>query len=275
MKRIITCFLCLLTFTGYAQEFDIMSFNIRYDNPNDGEDRWEVRKQELSELISYYAPAIIGVQEALSAQMSYLDSALVDYTFTGVGRDDGAEQGEYSAIFYDSTRVLLLDEGTFWLSTTPDEISKGWDAELPRICSYGLFRDRKTENVFWVFNTHFDHVGEIARVNSAALIVKKINAMNIGQNPVLLLGDLNSEPSAPPIKLLNNNLKDSYLNSSKVYGPIGTFYGFDPLALADRRIDYIFGKGVSFTSYRVIDDKRANNRHISDHLPVLVRVKLN
>jgi len=274
MKRTFTLLLCLCALNLCGQEVSIMSFNIRYDNPNDGEDQWAERKEALSGLIKYYEPAAMGVQEAVFDQMQYLDSTLRQYSYIGVGRDDGVKGGEFSAIFYDSTRLALLDEGTFWLSTTPDEVSKGWDAALPRICTYGLFRDRSSEKIFWVFNTHFDHIGEAARINSAALLVRRINEMNIGQNPVLLLGDLNSEPDDAPIQLLNNNLKDAYLNSTKVYGPEGTFFGFDPMALADRRIDYVFGKGLQFQSYRVIDDRRPNNRHISDHLPVLVNITL-
>lgn len=273
MKRLTLLIGCLLlSLNGMAQEMSVMTFNIRYNNPNDSLDQWSERKEEVTKLIDYYHPGIFGLQEALFDQITYLDSTLADYTYIGVGRDDGATKGEFSAIMYDTTKVELVDQGTFWLSTTPDEVSVGWDAALPRICTYGLFREVECQKVFWVFNTHFDHIGASARLNSAALIVRKVNDMNISQAPVILMGDLNSQPSDGPIKLFNNHFKDTRNHSKKAYGPEGTFFGFDPSAIAENRIDYIFTKGFKTNSYRVIDDRRANNRHISDHLPVLVNI---
>lgn len=275
MRAIFVILSLFLAFHLHAQELSFMSFNIRYNSPNDGEDLWELRKGDVSGLLRYYQPSVLGLQEAVDEQLTFIDNELDGYAYVGVGRDDGDRAGEFSPILYDSATLLLLDHGVFWLSATPDEVSVGWDAALPRICTYALFRDKVADRAFWVFNTHFDHVGENARLNSAALIIKKINELNIGQNPVILMGDFNSQPDQNPIKLITNNLKDSYSESRVSYGPEGTFYGFDPNAIAENRIDYVFGKGVDFRSYRVIDDRRPNNRHVSDHLPVFVKAKLN
>jgi len=276
MKRLlIACSLICCSNLVLGQALNVMSFNIRYDNPNDGSDQWSERKDDVDKLLKFYAPAVIGIQEAVQTQIQFLDQANEPYAYVGVGRDDGQTKGEFSPILYDSVLLELLDEGTFWLSTTPDSVSIGWDAALPRICTYGLFRHRVSEKVFWVFNTHFDHVGATARLNSAGLIVRKINQMNISNAPVILMGDLNSTPDDGPIKLLNNHFKDAKTASPKSYGPEGTFFGFDLEQTAENRIDYIFGKQLSFESYQVIDDRRSNNRHISDHLPVFVRFSIN
>jgi endonuclease/exonuclease/phosphatase family metal-dependent hydrolase len=277
MKHLLTicCLLYCCSNLVLGQALNVMSFNIRYDNPNDGLDQWSERKDDLNHLLQFYTPTVLGIQEAVLNQIQFLDNANEEYAYIGVGRDDGQEKGEFSPILYDSTILELLDEGTFWLSTTPDSVSVGWDAALPRICTYGLFRHRMSEKVFWVFNTHFDHVGASARLNSAALIVRKINQMNISNAPVILMGDLNSTPDDGPIKLLNNHFEDAKTASPKSYGPKGTFFGFDLEQIAENRIDYIFGKQLSFESYQVIDDRRPNNRHISDHLPVFVRLSIN
>lgn len=274
-KLFLILFSFCLAFSMNGQEMSVMSFNIRFNSPNDGEDLWDLRKADVVNLIQYYEPSILGLQEAVYQQLNFIDNELKRYAYVGVGRDDGDKAGEFSPILYDSTQLLLLDQGVFWLSTTPDEVSVGWDAALPRICTYALLRDMEADQAFWVFNTHFDHVGENARLNSAALIIKKINQLNIGQNPVILMGDFNSQPDQNPIKLITNNLKDAFSESRVSYGPEGTFFGFDPNAIAKNRIDYVFGKGLAFQTYRVIDDRRPNNRHVSDHLPVFVKLKLN
>jgi len=275
MKKLFILLFTIITLGSAGQQLEVMSFNIRYNNINDGEDQWNNRKEAVADLIEYYNPAVLGVQEALYGQMQFLDSALKQYSYIGVGRDDGQKAGEFSAILYDTTKVGMIDSGTFWLSDTPDEVSKGWDAALPRICTYGLFREKSSEKVFWTFNTHFDHVGEIARVRSAALIVNRIGKMNIAEAPVLLIGDLNSAPDSGPITLLDNNLIDSRNSCEVTYGPEGTFFGFELDAEALNRIDYVFGKNLTFDSYRVIDDRLSNNRHISDHLPVFVKFTFN
>lgn len=275
MKKLIILLSIFSSLIVQSQELEVMTFNIRYDNVNDGEDRWSERKESVAQLIKFYRPQVIGIQEALESQIEYLDSASSDYTYVGVGRDDGQTKGEFSPILYDSTLLTLRDKGTFWLSPTPDEVSVGWDAALPRVCTYALLERKSDQKLFWVFNTHFDHIGEQARLNSAALIVRMSKQFNISEAPMFIMGDLNSKPEDGPIKLLNNNVKDARVNSMSTYGPEGTFFGFDLSAQALDRIDYIFGKGLTFNQYQVIDDRRPNNRHVSDHLPVLVKATFN
>lgn len=254
-----------------AQELDIMTFNIRYANQKDGADKWEFRKDDVVDLISNYNPQAFGIQEGLHKQVLFLQEHLPSYKMIGVGRDDGASKGEYSSIFYDTSRLLLLEEGTFWLSPTPEKVSVGWDAAMERICTYGLFEDKINGKKLFIYNTHFDHLGEQARINSAALILKTIAKKNINDYPVVLMGDLNSRPGEAPIELISQHLKDP-IASIDLYGPTGTWNEFDTTSKMDERIDYIFIKGFEVTKYRHIDDRRTNGRMVSDHLPVLITI---
>ena len=206
-------------------------------------------------------------------QVVFIDSALIKYDYVGVGRDDGKIKGEFCAIYFDTTRYKIRNNSTFWLSETPDVVSVGWDAALERICTYGLFEDKISGEEFWVFNTHFDHLGVIARKKSSALILKKIKEINTQSLPVILMGDFNSIPDSDPIKILKNDLIDALqISLMNLEGPQGTFNGFDMMLPIDNRIDYIFTKNVKVLSYRHIDDRLNNNRHISDHLPVMIQI---
>ncbi|MEM8889234.1 MAG: endonuclease/exonuclease/phosphatase family protein, partial [Bacteroidota bacterium] len=140
-----------------------MTYNLRYDNPNDGENRWDLRKEFLRDQLKFFEPDVMGIQEGLKHQLDYLDGELSAYSYIGVGRDDGKEKGEYTAIFYKADKLSLIRQSTFWLSESPDEISVGWDAALERICTYALFEEKAGGAKFYVFNTHFDHRGEKAR----------------------------------------------------------------------------------------------------------------
>jgi endonuclease/exonuclease/phosphatase family metal-dependent hydrolase len=250
-----------------------MSFNIRFDNPADGEDRWEVRKDELSNMIQKYEPDFLGIQEALPNQVEYLDSQLQNYKYIGFGRDGEGSQSESVPIFYKADRYELLKKEVFWLSETPENPSKGWDAALNRITTYGIFLNRQTRDTLHVFNTHYDHRGEKARVNSSRLLVSKIESMRLRDKKVILMGDFNSRPEEEPVKILNKAFADAYKNSEKEpLGPYGTFNGFDPEAELDQRIDYVFVLNFKVLSYTAVDGKRKNGRWISDHLPILVEV---
>ncbi len=249
----------------------LMTYNIKYDNTNDTVNNWNDRKTSMVNLITHYNPQIFGTQEAMHHQTTYLDNSLINYSYIGVGRGDGKQKGEYSAIHYDHTKFKVLKSNTFWLSETPGEISVGWDAALERICTYGLFQNIKTNEKFYVFNTHFDHRGKKARVESAKLIYKMITKINADNVPVILMGDLNLRPDQEPIQFLKSKLEDGKNSSnSPFYGPTGTFNGFNRDMLLNRRIDYIFTKGFTVQSYVHIDDRMENNKHISDHLPVLI-----
>lgn len=271
MKYIaIICMISIAQLNTYAQSIKVITYNIRLDVPKDGENNWNHRKESVVELLKYYHPGIFGIQEGLPHQVHYLDSALIKYTYVGVGRDDGKEKGEFSALYYDTSLFELIKQSTFWLSEKSNEVSVGWDAALPRICTYGLFEDKTTEKKFWVFNTHFDHIGVLARKNSAALILKKIEEINTDDFPVIVMGDLNSEPDSDPIKTFGTAFKDAASISKKIpYGPKGTFNGFNTEQSVTRRIDYIFVKDMEVLSLIQIDDRKKNNYYVSDHLPVM------
>ena len=279
MKIFYQCILSvfiLLTITSsiYSQQHTIISYNIRYDNNWDIENSWEIRRSNIIQMLFKYSPSIIGIQEGLLNQVQYIDSSLINYDYVGVGRDDGKEKGEFCAIYFDTTRYVLLKNSTFWLSETPDTISVGWDAALERICTYGLFKDRITKKEFWIFNTHFDHMGIIAREKSSGLILKRINKINRQSLPVILMGDFNSIPNSPPVKEIVTELSDALqISTEKFHGPRGTFNGFNEGLPIEKRIDYIFTKNLKVLSYTHVNDRLENNRHISDHLPVMIKIK--
>jgi len=279
MKIFYQCILSvfiLLTITSsiYSQQHTIISYNIRYDNNWDIENSWEIRRSNIIQILIKYSPSIIGIQEGLLNQVQYIDSSLINYDYVGVGRDDGKEKGEFCAIYFDTTRYVLLKNSTFWLSETPDTISVGWDAALERICTYGLFKDRITKKEFWVFNTHFDHMGIIAREKSSGLILKRIKKINRQSLPVILMGDFNSIPNSPPVKEIVTELSDALqISLQKLHGPGGTFNGFNEDLPIEKRIDYIFTKNLKVLSYTHVNDRLENNRHISDHLPVMIKIK--
>src|ERR1044072_3721252 len=202
MKRSILFIAFIISIISYTQELKVMTFNIRYNTKNDSLNAWPYRKDKAASQILFHNVHILGVQEALHDQIMDLVKSLPRYKYIGVGRDDGKTKGEYSAIFYDTTRLKLLESATFWLSLTPEVPgSKGWDANITRIVTWGKFRDIKTKKVFFVFNTHFDHIGQEARRESAKLLKKKVKEI-AGNNLVLITGDFNAKPSDEPIKIL-------------------------------------------------------------------------
>lgn len=258
----------------YSQVDKIMTFNIRYDNPNDGIDQWANRKSEVVKLVKHYEPEILGIQEGLSNQVRYLEKQLATYARIGVGRDDGKDKGEFSAIYYNDKKLTLLKSATFWLSETSEKISVGWDASMERICTYGLFEIKSSNQKIFIFNTHYDHKGKIARKESSKIILSKVNEINEHNYPVILMGDFNAEPHEEPIKIIMKDFDDgSKLTKDGIYGPKGTFIGFQKDTAAKKRIDYIFTKHLDVKKYRHIDDMMENSNHLSDHLPVLIELK--
>lgn len=262
--------LLLLCIAIQGQELKVMTYNIKYDNVNDSVNNWNFRKAAMVDLLKHYRADVIGMQEVLHRQLVYLDSCLTDLDYVGVGRDDGKTQGEYSPIFYNRNRLKLLKSNTFWLSPTPEKVSKGWDASLERICTYALFEKLEDHKKFWVFNTHFDHRGKEARANSTRLVVQKIEELNTEEHSIVFMGDLNLAPEEEPIQFLQKQLIDGQkVTKQAFYGPTGTSHGFDHTRVLNRRIDYIFVKNFSVATYIHIDDRMENNMHISDHLPVI------
>lgn len=256
-----------------GQTIEVMSYNIKYDNVTDTVNNWNDRRLPMLALLKKYNPAFIGMQEVLLNQLEFLDASLEDHKYIGVGRDDGKEKGEFSPIFYDTNKHTILESNTFWLSETPDNISIGWDAALERICTYGLFQDKITEKRLWVVNTHFDHRGKRARKNSVKLILKRIRRLNTENLPVIFMGDFNLTPEERPIRRLKRKMDDGrHISENLPTGPMGTFNGFNSNSIIDRRIDYIFLRGIAVQDYHHIDERLANGKHISDHLPVLATI---
>lgn len=271
--RNFTYLLVLLNFTTTdAQSIKAMTYNIRLDIATDGDNRWDNRKEMLLGQVLFYAPDFMGVQEALPNQMAYLAENLKGYNYIGEGRD-GKDKGEYSALFYNNQKYTALEQSTFWLSETPDKVSKGWDAAYNRICTYGLFEEKTSGIKIYVFNTHFDHVGNQARINSAKLILAKIKEINTTGMPFLLMGDFNLEEDTESIQFLSSQLSDSKAVAKMVFGPIGTFNAFEFTKPVVRRIDYIFipKTGVTVNKYAVLSDSK-DCRYPSDHLPVYVEL---
>jgi len=273
MKTKLVLFITILICANYsyAQLNSAMTFNIRLNIDSDKENNWHFRKAESVDLIKFYAPDVMGVQEATPHQMDYLDSSLTNYSFVGVGRDDGKRGGEFSALFYNNQKLKVIESSTFWLSETPDKVSFGWDAVCRRVCTYALLENKQSSKRVWVFNTHFDHKGEKARLESMNLIILKIKKHTKDGSPVVFMGDLNMTPEHVSIQAISKLMKDAYkISQIKHYGPTGTFNGFNPQIKVDRRIDYIFVKDLRVKKHVHIADRRINNLCISDHFPVMV-----
>ncbi len=270
----VTLILLLYGFS-YGQDLNFMTYNIRYSIKNDPKDNWDSRKETMVKLFNYYQPEVFGIQEGMIHQLEYIKTNLNDYDYVGVGRENGKDGGEFNAIFYNTSKLKILKENTFWLSEN-NEIKKGWDAGYIRICTYALLETKDSKTKFWVFNTHLDHMGPTARDKSVNLILNKIKALNGSNAPLVLMGDLNDIPESNPIQTLKSSLQDAFDISIKpFYGPKGTYNGFNTNKINNRRIDYIFVSKIKVITYRHIDDRLDDNGFISDHLPVLIKVKIN
>lgn len=247
-----------------------LSYNIRYDGPSDLAPDWAHRKVPIIAQLEKERPTIIGFQEVLKNQFDDLSSALPSFHGVGVGRDDGKATGEFTPIFYDTTRYLLQQSGTFWLSPTPEIPSKGWDAALHRICTYALLQSKYDSKKLWVLNTHFDHVGEAARLYSAQLLIEKLAEFSqIVNAPLLLLGDFNAEPESPVYLLLTASFQD--LSCSKRHRELcsePTFNAFTLTTADDKIIDYCFGSpGIISMQFKVLK-KPFDRSYPSDHFPI-------
>lgn len=254
----------------------LMTYNIRLDTPNDGPNQWGKRSHKVFALLSKYAPDILGTQEALPNQVKDFSEGLPAYNYVGVGRDDGNSAGEFCAVFYQKDRFEAMRHGTFWLSKNPEKPgSKDWDAAITRICTWVKLREKATRQVIFVFNTHFDHIGQTARLNSALLLRKKIKEI-CRKTPFVLMGDFNCQPDEPPyFNILNAGRKDVYDSCTEVGNKACTFRGFALKSEICNRIDYIFlHQKFKTLSCSVPDDNDGEN-YPSDHLPVMAVVKLN
>ncbi len=264
----------LPTFAQISPQINAMSFNIRYDNPEDGDQNWHKRKENVIRMLDFYDLDIIGMQEVLVTQLNYLKDNLPDYNVIGVGRGDGKEKGEFTPVFYRKDRFKEVKSGTFWLSETPEKVSKGWDAALERIATWAVLEDKTTGKEFLFMNTHFDHRGKQARVESAKLLKSKIAELADGKQ-VILTGDFNSVPESEAIQTLKSGLIDSREIASINYGPSWTSTGFTDRPFEQRRIiDYIFLKNVNAVNRFAVITEKLNDLFLSDHCPVFVQIEL-
>ncbi len=257
-----------------AQSLKVMTYNIRLSLESDGENSWTNRKDFSTSQIQFYEPDIFGVQEATPSQVTDIKNYLPKYNYIGIGRE-GIGKGESSNIYYKNERFAVTQETTFWLSETPSIISKGWDAACNRVCTYALFKDKISKKEFWVFNTHLDHLGEIAKTKGIQLILDRIQLVNNTKYPVIFMGDFNSEPFEERIISLKREMLDCReIAKQKPFGPSGTFNGFKHNEPVEKLIDYIFVSKNSYfiiKKYAVLSDSK-DLKYPSDHLPVYVEI---
>jgi endonuclease/exonuclease/phosphatase family metal-dependent hydrolase len=283
MKRTTTllllCFFAAASALAQDRNLRVMSFNIRYNNAKDSINAWPNRKDKVASQVLFHQPAILGVQEALWDQMEDLAQRLPQYKYVGIGRD-GGNKGEFSAIFYDTNRLQLLQSHTFWLSETPEAVGvKGWDAALPRIVTYARFRDRVTKKEFYHFNTHFDHRGKTARHESAKLLLEKVAKIS-GKLPAVVTGDFNATPDSDPIRVITDEQNPLHLKDSKPlskiphYGPDCTFNSFQAHETSDQPIDYIFLKGPWKVLQHATITQTWRGLFASDHFSIFASLSL-
>ncbi len=262
---------------GKPAELHVMTFNIRLDVASDAQHNWYYRKDAAAALIRDLDIDIAGTQEVLHNQLLNFLERLPGYASIGVGRQDGKTLGEYSAILYKVSRFEVKDSGTFWLSDRPDEPgSVGWDAALERIVSWAILKDKKSAISFAVFNTHYDHVGHIARAESSKLLLKKIKQI-AGNLPIVLTGDFNGDTGSEPIQIIKQSglFFDARELAETVSGPDWSFHGFGRTKPEQRRmIDFIFvTDGIKIISYDNIFEEIGDTYH-SDHNPIWVKMTI-
>lgn len=277
MKRhfIITVFLSLVTIAAQAQSLRVATFNLRFDNKNDSGNLWIDRMKPVANLIRFHDFDIVGVQEALVNQLNDVSNALPEYALYGKGRDDGKTGGEHSSIFFKKDKYTLLNKGDFWLSETPNVPGKGWDVTCcNRITSWVYLQDKKSGKKFYVFNTHYDHQGQIARRESSKLILSKIKAI-AGKDPAILTGDFNADRNSEPYQLLKNSalLHDSYHDVKYPYENNSSFNNFGRSIKQEGVIDHIFlTNQLKAFKWGILTDTYMG-KYPSDHFPVMADVK--
>lgn len=302
MKKLFTTSISLLFAMAIsAQSLFVGTYNIRYRNSDDEKDGnvWATRCKVICDMINFEAPDVFGTQEVLAGQLRDLRVGLDNYDFIGVGRDDGKEAGEYSALFYKKDHIKLLNHGNFWLNETPDKPKLGWDAACIRICTWGKFEQKGTGFKFFHFNLHMDHVGVVARREAAKLIVKKIREIAKG-TPVVVTGDFNVDQNDSIFKIFTDSgiLKDSYTAARLRFAENGTFNDFHTDYWTSSRIDHIFVSpkfavdryGILTNAYWTpkgtetskgngspseIEFHKRDRRSPSDHYPVMVHIDYN
>ena len=199
-----------------AFEIDAVAFNIRFDNPKDGENAWPNRKEMVGKWIESESPDVIGLQEALRHQINDIKKVATAYSEYGVGRDDGKSRGEHCTILYLKKRFTLdkKDCGTFWFSDTPEKIaSKSWGNEIPRICTWARLIHKKTGKGFYLYNVHYDHQSQSSRIGASNLIIERISNRKQSNEPIILMGDFNAAEKNPAITVFKEEpLKSGYFS---------------------------------------------------------------
>jgi endonuclease/exonuclease/phosphatase family metal-dependent hydrolase len=261
-----------------VQTHVVMSYNIRVNVASDGDNAWPHRADRVAALMKFHGADVAGLQEATDLQIQDLIDRLPEYEWYGVGRDDGGRGGEFVPVFFRRGQFEAIDSGTFWLSSTPEAPgSVGWDAALPRVTSWILLKDLRGRQ-FFVFNTHFDHRGEMARAESARLLWRTVRS-RAGDLPAIVMGDFNARPDAEPYRVMTQ-ARDGveYLRDAATvvtpYGPDLTFGTFEVGKEQAGRIDYIFvTPGIGVVRTGILTDQ-LGGRYPSDHLPVLTEVAI-
>ncbi|SBV91777.1 conserved exported hypothetical protein [uncultured Dysgonomonas sp.] len=284
MKKLIYLLLPSLLFISSCKtkplELNVMTFNIRLDVPSDSLNSWQYRKDNAAEMVRMNDVDILGMQEVLLNQMNDLKERLPQYTAIGVGREDGADKGEFSPIFYKKDRFSAIESGTFWVSETPEVAgSKGWDASYIRVATWAILKEKATGKEIFAINTHLDNDGLVARKEGGNLLLKKAEELGKGL-PIVLTGDFNDTPQSEAIKSITdasktNHLLDSKTISLKTSGTDWTFHNFGRLAESERPlIDYIFvSKQIKVQDYVVLPDT-LKGTFVSDHKPVLSKITI-
>ena len=257
-----------------SDTMQVMSFNIRYDNSGDGSNQWSKRTGKVASIFETHDVDLGGLQEVLHNQFEWLQANLTEYSFVGVGRDDGKTEGEYAPIFYRTSDFDLIKTETIWLSQTPDKPgSKGWDAALPRIATFAILRHKASDTQILLGSAHYDHRGSRAKRNSGEVIHNYItNLLKTEDLPLIILtGDFNDRPDSSTTRAIENIncLFDTRRMASEPEGPNSTWNGFRSVA-AYERIDYIFANPAVAVKRHVTDDRKIDGRFPSDHLPVIV-----
>ena len=275
MKKIILLLSLLLTqITASAFEVDALTFNIRFDNANDGDNAWPKRAVMVGEWIKSESPDVIGLQEALRHQINDIRKMASSYSEYGVGRDDGKFRGEHCSVLYLKDRFKLdkKDCGTFWFSDTPEKIaSKSWGNEIPRICTWVRLIEKKTNKGFYVYNVHYDHRSQPSRLGASKLIIEKISKRKQSNEPIILMGDFNAAENNPAIKIFKEEpLK--LLDTFRVVKPdeerVKTFHGFRGGSYPGGKIDHVFilPKTAKISSASIVRFNK-DKRYLSDHYP--------
>lgn len=261
-------------------ELEVLTFNVRYDNPGDGVNQWKYRRDYAAELIRFYQPDIFGAQEVLDRQLTDLQTRLPEYASFGAGREDGKKEGEYTPVFYRKDRLKLLESGNFWLAERPDSVGmKGWDGACKRVATWGIFADRKSGKKFLFLNTHLDHIGKTARREGARLLRKQAEKL-AADLPVVLTGDFNAAAGEEPIRILTDPsdpraFTDSRSIAAVQYGPEGSWHDFGKIPLERMNlIDYIFIKGNFRVVRHGVLSESKGALYPSDHYPVLATLLL-